>query len=117
MTKVFVTGDRSMDPLTAVAVTIAQLNKFAKVKGNGEKIEVYTGDFETGVERAVRYLIGDANVLFHDNDAEGHPDLDKLHKTAAETVDYALMIHGDPLKSRIGKSLAGHFPGDKLILV
>lgn len=117
MTKVFVTGDRSVDPVTAAMVTAAQIAKFIKIKGEGEKVEFYTGDFETGIERAVRYLVKDANVIFHDNDAEGHPDLEARHKIAAETADFALMIHPDPLKSRIGKSLAGHFPGDKLILV
>lgn len=114
VTKVFLTGDRRMDPMTAALVTAGAIQKIVK-KYN--RIEVYTGALETGIERAVRYLVPNVNVIIHDDLADGKPDLDTRHKTARETVDVAVMIHGDPLASSIGKNLANYFEGDRLIFV
>lgn len=112
VTKVFITGDRQIDPITSAMVTVKVLQRLAKKFG---KVEVYTGCFETGIERAVRYVIKDAEVIFHDLDDAGYANLDARHATVKDTVDVAVMIHSNPLQSRIGKSLADHFPGDNLI--
>lgn len=110
MTSYFITGDRSLDPITAFAVTYSSL---ATLKLTREDT-VFTGMFDTGVERAVRYLFPSAEVILHDVTADGHVDLDLRNKVILETVDQVVFVHSDPFNSRIGRSLVDSIPAARL---
>jgi hypothetical protein len=109
MTTIYVTGDRSMDALTAFSITVTVIDQH--MKAHPEGIRFMTGDAVTGIERAVRYLIPEqfVSVLQREQDTEGHIDFDKTNALAAAEADYAVVIHPKPLDSRIAKSVAKIF--------
>lgn len=120
MTTVFVTGDRSMSPTTAFGIVLPVITKIAH--DNPEGVRFVTGDAVTGIERAVRYLLPEqfVQLVNREVDAEGHVDFDKSSAEAAGIADYAVVIHTDPLNSRLAKSVAKafakvEFPLDEII--
>lgn len=120
MTTVFVTGDRSMSPTMAFGIVVPVITKIAQ--DNPEGVRFVTGDAVTGIERAVRYFLPEqfVTVVAREADAEGHVDFDKSSAEAAGVADYAVVIHADPLNSRLAKSVAKaftkvEFPLDEII--
>lgn len=117
MSKIFITGDRSMNPLLAVNLVMALLNDCAK---NGtidvSNLIVCTGDAAFGVDRAVRYLVPNSLVAVTPLDNEGKPNYPELHKHLNESVDKVFVLHSDPLVSRIAASVMQNFNPDKVVL-
>lgn len=120
MTTVFITGDRSMSPAMAFGIVVPVITKIAH--DNPEGIRFVTGDAVNGVERAVRYFLPEqfVTVVSREQNAEGHVDFDKSSAEAAGIADYAVVIHTDPLNSRLAKSVAQaftkvEFPLDEII--
>lgn len=118
MTTAYITGDRSIDPLTA-ALGAAALIKALVTKY--DDLTIVTGDAPTGFENAVAYLMkGSSHLIvkprtFTD---EGKPDFDAHNKDLASSgVDLVCVIHGDPLGSNIVKSVMLNFPEDKVKMV
>lgn len=105
---VFITGDRSVDPINAVIVAgiaLAALPPDAPVS---------TGSLG-GLEAAVRYLRPDATVYPLNGDVSPQT-LDERHERALLDEPQALLIHGDPLGSKIGASAARVW-GDALVVL
>jgi hypothetical protein len=113
MTSYFVTGDRGLDPLTAINETIRGLTQ----AGLTPEDTLYTGSFKTGIERAVRYLFPSVTEIVHSDTDEGYADLAGRDEIVTQTVDRVVFIHSDPLASRIGRSLVDHITADKLVFV
>lgn len=104
MTTVYLTGDRSMSPTLAFGIVVPIINKI--VTDNPEGVNFVTGDAVNGVERAVRFLLPEqfVKVLKRGLDTEGHVDFDTSSAEAAGLADYAVVIHMDPLNSRLAKA-------------
>lgn len=113
-TTVYLTGDRSMMPLPAANLTAIILNKL--LVDHPEGIMLITGDSNTGIERAVRYLVPEqaVQVFQRTTDDEGRVDFDTTHKQLVSQVDKVLVLHTDPLNSRLTKSVAQLFPDEKV---
>lgn len=114
MKTVYITGDRSIDPINAVAIAgkaVAQVY----AENDGEQVRFVTGT-EGGVEEALRFVLADGSVTIVERPKtdEGYTDWDGFHKKLSLTVDSAVVLHGDPLGSRIGKSVTANFPDDKV---
>lgn len=121
MTKVFLTGDRSLpEPLAllAAASAVAQLN--LKAITEGDELEIGTGD-NVGFEQGVREFLEHLHVPFTtvptgvDPDTE-KPAWDTRHEVVNAGFDKVYLLHGDPLSSSIGAS-AMKVLGDKVELV
>lgn len=111
----YLTGDRSIDPANAVAIVgkaVAQLH----FENKGEELAFVTGTEPGGVEFAARFIIptGALTVIERPKAPEGWTNWDKSHATIEPTVDAAVVLHGDPLASRIGKSVSDNFPPEKI---
>lgn len=113
-TTIYLTGDRSFQPVPAVS--IVNLVLMQELLKHPEGIKVLTGDSVSGIERAVRYLIpeGTVGVFQREADEEGRVDFDGPHKQLASQVDKVIVIHTDPLNSRLAKSVAQNFPPEKV---
>jgi predicted nucleic acid-binding protein len=109
MTVVYITGDRSMDAMTAFSITATIVNH--ELTAHPEGLRFVTGNANTGIERAMRYLVPEAfiKVIERETAPEGHVDFDKANVLAAAEADYAVVIHPKPLDSRIAKSVAKIF--------
>lgn len=92
---VFLTGDRSLDKVTAVVAAAAVLSTLDEGTG------VATGRLG-GFEAAVRYLVPDAAIYGTTDTAD--ESLDARHAAAAADMNEAVVFHTDPLASRITKS-------------
>ena len=115
MTTIYLTGDRSVEPLSAVNVTAAVLQLI--VEREGPNVKIITGDAITGIERAVRYLLPLGAVLTvaerkPKSATNEKPDFDEFHTRIKPLVDAVYIVHGDPLVSSIAKSAMRVFPGD-----
>lgn len=111
----YLTGDRSIDPANAVAMVgkaVAQLH----FENKGEELQFVTGTEPGGVEFAARFVLpaGALNVVERPKTEEGWTNWDASHKDLVSKVDAAVVLHGDPLASRIGKSVSDVFPEDKV---
>jgi hypothetical protein len=114
MKKIFITGDRSMDPVRAAGAVEAILKDLV-VQNNGD-LSIATGNLAGGVERAVRYLLPDemTNVFPYEETADGHVDFDEMFAALANESDEIVFVHMDPQSSRIGKSIFAHVPSEKI---
>lgn len=115
--KIFITGDRSMDPLSSVSAVMVSL---AKADEDGvvlDDADVFTDSYETGVSRAVRYLLVQAQTVDPNLTDEGYVDMDELYTRVSEDVDKVYFVHSDPLGSRIGAALVKNVSPDKLVIV
>lgn len=116
MTKtLYITGDRSVDPLTAVQIVAGSLSILA-LENKGQPFAIVTGNAPTGIERAVRYLIPAqaVKVFEREKTAEGKIDFDTQHTLIRDDVDEAIVLHPQPLDSTIGKSVAKIFAPEKV---
>lgn len=118
MTTVYVTGDRSINPLLAI-MGVAALEKALAAKY--EDLTIVTGDAPTGVESALEFLHRGSDKLIikpRTLKDDGKPDFDAHNKElAASGVDVVAVLHGDPLGSNIVKSIMANFPEDKVKMV
>lgn len=116
MKTIYITGDRSLDPLTAALNAGAMLNMIAEQQGTD--ISVITGDAPTGVENAVRYLFGASEKLtvVSRKVTDDKPDHDEFHNRLKASVDEVYILHGAPLDSSITKSAMRVFDPDKVHL-
>lgn len=114
MTSYFITGDRSLDPITALNVLGVALRDRLQ---DGDT--VYTGNLSTGIERAVRYAFLDATTMYYSQTDDDRPDFAGLFEIVNGTpkIDRVLFIHPDPLASRIGSALVATVDPDKLEMV
>jgi hypothetical protein len=116
MTKTFYfTGDRALDPLTAVQVVAGALS-IITLENKGVPFRIVTGDAPTGIERAIRYLVPAqaCKVFEREKNAEGKIDFDTQHTLIKDDVDAVIFLHSDPLGSTVGKSVAKIFDFDKI---
>lgn len=124
MTTVFLTGDRSMNPLLAVSVAgqllaeIGAANAIATLTGN-DPIAIATGD-NAGFERAIRDVLeglgATPTVVPTGTDPDtGKPAWDIRHEVVNALADRVVFIHTDPLSSSLGASLM-KVCGDKVEL-
>lgn len=115
MTKnIFITGDRSMDPVAAAGAVDAILKDLVRIN-NGD-IAIGTGSCAGGVERAVRYLVPEQaqNIAHYELDTEGNIDFESGLREIADVTDQVVFLHLDPLSSRIGRAIANVFPTEKV---
>lgn len=116
MSKTFyLTGDRSMDPINS-AVFVGKAVTQILFENEGEPVTFITGNAPSGVEQAVRFIVPPSKltVLERGKTPEGYIDFDASHKKIADIVDKAIVLHGDPLGSRIGQSVVSNFADDKV---
>lgn len=111
-TTIFITGDRSQAPVPAaqiVQLIIAQ--QLAKATESDEQVRFMTGNAGSGIERAVRYILPEAyvQVVSYSFDDENHVNFDETYSVIAPEIDKAVVIHTDPLNSRLAKSVMQHF--------
>jgi hypothetical protein len=111
MTKFFVTGDRSVDPMTSLLMLTSGLEQAGFVSGQDS---VATGTVEHGIERAARYLGADTYTAGTESD--GRTNWDVRHVQVVSDFDKVLFVHLDPTSSTIGKSLAALVPDEQLII-
>jgi len=106
MTTVYLTGDRSIDPLTAANLAAAAIQDLVH-EAHGD-IEFVTGDAPSGIEKAVRYLVPEArlSVVTRQLDEDGRPNLDLAHEAikAEHPGVVPVLLHSAPLDSKIGAS-------------
>lgn len=116
MKKIFITGDRSMDPVLAVRVVDQVLRGL--VSENHGDLAIATGNLSAGVERAVRYLLPDqmANVFPYEHTEDGRVDFEEMFKDLGTESDEIVFVHGDPSSSRIGKALFATVPSEKITM-
>jgi hypothetical protein len=114
MKRIFITGDRSMDPMTAVNLVDLILQKII-LETQGD-FAVGTGNLNHGVERAVRYLVPEEamNLATYELGDEGSILFEHVFKDLEPVTDEVIFIHTDPLASTIGKALAFTFPPEKI---
>lgn len=110
--KIFITGDRSLNPV----ISVAALAKVAPMLPVESEADLYTGDLG-GFEAAVRFLFPGVNIVESSPLENGKPDLDKRHEHVRGLVDAAVLVHPDPLDSRVYASLVSHFEDDALQVV
>ena len=111
--KIFLTGDRSLDPMVSV---LAAAHVVQQLTVSDPDLELVTGDLR-GFEAAVRYLVPEAQVTESSALPGGKPDFDARHARVAKDVDLAVFVHPDPLDSRIYQSLVKFFDDDSLRVV
>lgn len=103
----FITGDRSMTPITVGQVSLEML----RALGHGRTI--ITGS-EGATEAVVAALAHAAEVPVEQygtpvHTPEGHVDWDARHRAIAEAHQHddleIVFVHSDPMTSRVGRSL------------
>lgn len=118
MTKrIYITGDRSVDPLAAVQIVGATIANIAmQAKAKNEPFALITGDAPQGIESAVRYLVPKQAVKVFERErlVDGKVDFDTQHALIKDDVDEVIFLHTDPLSSTVGKSVAKIFDADKV---
>lgn len=118
MTKrIYITGDRSIDPLAAVQIVAATIaNVAVEAKKTNEPFSLVTGNAPQGIESAVRYLVPKqaVKVFEREKTVEGKVDFDTQHILIKDDVDEVIFLHTDPLSSTVGKSVAKIFDADKV---
>lgn len=120
MTTYFITGDRSMDPVTALEFLFMSLKSLPEDDQPSTGDVIYTGNLMAGIERAVRYLFFGVNVVSYSANDEGVPNFDESFKLMSESgdgVDRVLFIHSDPLGSHIGAAVMQNFDPAKVTIL
>jgi hypothetical protein len=114
MKNIFITGDRSMDPMSAAKVVNTIIQQLI-LETQGD-LAIGTGNLTHGVERAVRYMTPEQalNLVAYEPDDEGHILFEDIFKELEPITDEVIFLHMDPLSSHIGKALAFTFPPEKI---
>lgn len=116
--RIFVTGDRSAHGTLAGVLAGAEVHKLLR---DNPHVEIVTGD-QPGIETAVKAFCDLAGIPVQVLDTqflEGtlRPDFTARATFLAEQGLGAVVIHPDPMSSRIYTSLAQALPEDNLTLV
>lgn len=124
MIRIFITGDRQFPHVPATVAAAQLLGQIAadhSVNGNGEPLQLVTGD-NVGLEQAFRLVAEGIQlpvevIATPEPDPEtGKPDWDKRHMEVELTCDKVFMLHTAPSASSIGKSLARVVSEDKIVV-
>ncbi len=109
MKRIFITGDRSQNPMSAAEIVNLIISKVLTDEPEGVRFS--TGNMPSGIERAVRYLVPEQflDVVSYGQDDEGHVDFGATLSIVATEIDTAIVIHTDPLNSRLSKAVTQHF--------
>lgn len=112
MTTVFITGDRSLP--TSIAYKLAQaaiVKCMLDEQTDLKSLRFATGDAQNGIERAVRFIIPEQflTVVKRGTTPEGHIDWDQSALEASKVADRAVVLHMDPLNSRVTKPVLTYF--------
>jgi len=121
MTRIFLTGDRSLDPaasLVLAASTISQLG--LEGAASGEPIELVTGD-NKGFEQSIRSFCDALKIPYETyptgvNPDTGKPAWDTRHEMVNLTCDQVIFLHVDPQSSSIGASLFRTVEEGKIVM-
>lgn len=115
---IIITGDRSIEPVQGAALTAAVLKTLAIHHPDLTVESFMTGSLETGVERAVRYLVPNVPTFKYSETDDGKTDFAGTYELLRDVgvVDLAVVIHGDPLQSRVTKAVMKVFPADRVWL-
>ncbi len=117
MTRIFLTGDRSMNRFSAVMVAAQLYPDLEEYFSDVNLGSIVTGDL-SGFEAGVRYLYPDMEVLPSVRSTDGTVDLDERHARAKDRgLDYVIFVHPDPLDSKIYKSLVKYWGDNELKVV
>lgn len=112
---VFITGDRSFSPIYFGLVAVEML----KAVSVGAKI--VTGVNAGGVEQMTRELgkLSGIEITTVENfmTAEGHVDWDERHAQIDDGETQVVLIHTDPMGSRVVKSALAQFSDDGVRVV
>lgn len=114
MNKILITGDRSMHPVAAVNVLAPVLGALAERFPSLHGRDLITGDLP-GVERAARYLLPNIQTFAYPRDAEGKPLFAEAYEDLDEVVR-VVIIHPEPLDSRVAKAAMQVWPQEKVWL-
>ena len=114
MTTIFITGDRSLPNSLAFKLVQAVMVKI--VTENQEDLvnntlRFATGNAQNGIERAVRFIIPEQflTVIERVHTPEGHIDWDASALYASKIAEKAVVIHMDPMNSRVTKAVLQNF--------
>lgn len=113
---IYLTGDRQMPAPAAVLAGVAVINSI--LEQHGPNVTFHTGTAELGFERAVRYLLPSVTIHEYPTAENGKLDFEPTFKRLAEadSIDQIIVVHADPLDSRILKSINQFFPEEKVWL-
>lgn len=114
MTTVFITGDRSLPVRLAYPLTQMILAKIFAEEAEAIEADTFklaTGDAPTGIERAIRYIVPEhlLTVVPRGKTPEGYIDWDKGAADACKIADKAVIVHMQPLESRVTQAILAHF--------
>lgn len=112
--KILITGDRSMHPVMAVELVARVLPEINERCPGVQQHDIITGDCETGVERAVRYLLPVSKKFSYPMTEEGKPDFDEAYEDLVDDVVLVVILHTDPLTSSVTKAIFRHFPESRV---
>jgi hypothetical protein len=118
-TMIFLTGDRSLDPVLSFVVANSMLMRLQTEYEGITPQDIATGDL-SGFEAAVRYLVPEASVVSSVEGSDGRVDLDERHGRVRRLLEMSgdgiavWFVHPDPLDSRVFKSLCGVFGDEEL---
>lgn len=113
--KVFITGDRALDPLSSIIAADALMTAIAHEHPTLRGLDILTGD-QSGVEAAVRYLLPGVRTVASERLPDGKIDFDARHGEAIKDADQCWVFHTDPLASNIYRS-AVKFWGDSALRI
>lgn len=118
MTTIFLTGDRALAPLTALSALVAALDSVLAEWPEGTEFPHFaTGDSDTGIERAARYLFPGVRVFATEETTEdGKPDFRARNAAASVTCDRVLVVHTAPMESSIFAAAVATWDDDDLML-
>lgn len=113
MYNIYITGDRSMAPMTAAFTVdriIKSLLESAAIKGV-EDVHFITCNAPGGVEAAVRYLVPNdfLTVVKRNIGVDGHLDFDATNELIQMSAQQVIVLHPDPMASRVTQSVARIF--------
>lgn len=114
MKRIYITGDRSMDPFVAAGAVNAVIQDLVRIN-NGD-LAVGTGTCSNGIERAVRFLVPDEalNLAHYGRTEDGDVDFESTFRELEGVTDQVVFIHMDPLSSHIGRAITKVFPSEKV---
>lgn len=114
--KILIIGDRAMHPMLAVNAVMHALSELATNLPGLTERDFITGDLETGVERAVRYLLPKVNTFVYPLGADGKPDFEQAYEDLADDVRLVVILHTDPLSSHVARAAMAQFPQHSILL-
>lgn len=113
MFNVYITGDRSLSPMSSAVVVNNVLNSIltAAATQGVDDVHIITSTSSGGIEAAVRYLVPKEHltVVKRNMGADGHLDFDATNDLIQMSANQVIVLHPDPMASRITQSVARIF--------